>query len=86
MSVQPNARDTSAAAEHFQIELLRRAGTCRRASLALSWSEMVMGLVRRGLSRLYPSDPSDPGVLFVRLHYGEALATRLRDYLSRRHA
>ena len=69
----------------MQVELLRAAGTARRAALARSLSATVIGLSRAAIQRRHP-ELSETEVLlrWVALHYGEDLAERVRSYLLRR--
>ena len=77
--------DTEPEAERVQIDLLRRAGVARRARLALSLSQMVIGLARRAIRRSLPdATEEDLGLRFVELHYGRELAGELRGYLALR--
>ena len=75
----PLATDTSAAAEHAQLRLLRAATIGRRARLALSLTRTTLALARRALRRARPgASERDLRLAFVELHYGSALAGRLR--------
>jgi hypothetical protein len=80
--------DTDAEAERTQIELLRRAGAGRRASMALSLSATVIDLARRAIrgSLAGPVVEEDVGLRFVERHYGPGLAADLRRYLETRRA
>jgi hypothetical protein len=74
--------DTDPEAARVQMELLRRASPARRLRLALSLSRSVMALSREGIARRSPrTSPEEVGLEFVRLHYGEALATEVRQRL-----
>ena len=75
----PLATDTSAAAEHEQLRLLRAATIGRRARLAFSLTRTTLALARRALRRARPgASERDLRLVFVELHYGSALAGRLR--------
>lgn len=75
--------DTHEDAARVHIELLRRAGTTRRAALALSLSHTTISLSRRALRERMPGAPEREVLLrWVELHYGEDLATRVRAYLG----
>lgn len=77
------SRDTSAAAERVQIQLLRQATPARRFALARSLSRTTIELSRRAIREANP-DWSEAQVLhrWVELHYGASLAARLRPYLD----
>ncbi len=75
----PLAADTSLAAEQAQFRLLRAATTGRRARLALSLTTTTLTLARRALRRARQgASERDLRLAFVELHYGSALAHRLR--------
>ena len=79
------ASDTSAEAARVQLELLRNASTERRLTLALSLSATAMTLSRHGLRASNPSFTDEElGLAFVKHHYGEELASRVRAYLAGR--
>lgn len=77
--------DTSPAVEAIQIDLLRRAGIGRRASLALSLSRAAIRASRRAIARRHP-ELDEQGVLlrWAELHYGDEIAGRVRRYLASR--
>lgn len=67
--------DTDAAAERVQLDLLRRAGSARRAQMALSLSATTIALARRAIGRRQAGASAEQvGVRFVELHYGAELA------------
>jgi hypothetical protein len=78
-------QDTRPEAASVQIALLRQASVGRRAALARSLSATVIELSRRALGDRM-RDATDAEVLdrWVALNYGEALASRIRRYLSAR--
>jgi hypothetical protein len=74
--------DTDPETARVQMGLLQRASSARRLRLALSLSQSVMALSRGGIARRLPrASPEEVGLEFVRLHYGEALATEVRQRL-----
>ena len=77
--------DTPPAIEAIQLDLLRRAGTARRAALALNLSRAAIRASRRAIARRHP-ELDEQGVLlrWAELHYGEELAGRVRRYLASR--
>ena len=77
--------DTDPDAESVQIELLRQAGTARRAGMALSLSAQVIDLAYRAIRRSLPGATEEEVRLrFVERHYGEELAEDLRRFLAAR--
>ena len=75
--------DTSPEAEKVQIELVRQASTAERIARMQSLSAMVIKLSRRAIARANPElSAREVDLLWVRLHYGKALADELRKYLS----
>ena len=77
--------DTDPDADRVQIELLRQAGTARRAGMALSLSAQVIGLARRAIRRsLVDPTEEEVSLRFVERHYGEELASDLRRFLAAR--
>jgi hypothetical protein len=78
--------DTHPAIAAKQLELLRRAGSERRAALARSLSRSVIDLSRRELAVRMPGATADEVRLrWVEHHYGADLAEGLRAYLAARH-
>jgi hypothetical protein len=77
--------DTPPAVEAIQLDLLRKAGTARRAALALNLSRSAIRASRRAIARRHP-ELDEQGVLlrWAELHYGEELAGRVRRYLASR--
>lgn len=80
-------RDTHPAAAAVQLDLLRRAGTARRAALTLRLSQSVIDASRRAIARRHPElDARGRQLRWVELHYGHDLADRVRRYLAERAA
>jgi hypothetical protein len=77
------SRDTDFSAEMAQIDLLRKAGVGRRASIAISLSETAIGLARKAI-RLQERTDRDALLRFVTIHYGPELAERVDKDLQRR--
>ena len=80
----PILSDTSRGARLVQLDLFRRATPQRRAALAISWSQTAIFLARQGLCQLSGGDDSALSILFVRFHYGDELADKLKGYLEER--
>ncbi|MHB9029338.1 MAG: hypothetical protein ACYC9O_11275 [Candidatus Latescibacterota bacterium] len=76
--------DTDPKAEEFQIALLRRATVAERFALTRSLSRTVMQLSRRAIARANPGlSEQELDILFVKYHYGDQLAEKLREYWNR---
>jgi hypothetical protein len=68
-----------------QVELMRLAGPRRRAALALRLSDQTIALARRAIARRHPEmSKQELRVEFVRIHYGQELASRLERWLVER--
>ena len=77
--------DTHPSAARVQIELLRKAGTTKRAALALSLSHSVIAMSRRALRERMPgASVRDVLLRWVSLHYGHDLAERVAAYVDGR--
>ena len=75
---------TSSAAEQVQARLLREAGSARRFARARSLSASVVSLARRAIRNRHPGwSENDVLLEFVRTHYGEELAAKVRRRLQR---
>jgi hypothetical protein len=77
--------DTHPAAEAVQLDLLRRAGVTRRATIALRLSQDVVERSRRALRNAMPgATEADVRLRWVELWYGAELAGRIQTYLASR--
>jgi hypothetical protein len=75
--------DTDREAERVQLELLRRAGSTRRAAMALRLSAEVLTMARRAVRRAMPgATEQEVALRFVELHYGRQLAEGLRRHFD----
>ncbi len=87
VTIPPRSSDTSAEAEHVQIELIRAAPVSRRLGMAWSLSATVIGAARRALARAQPlASAEERDLRFVEIQYGSNLAEALRADLARRRA
>lgn len=83
--MKPFIEDTDDKTKRVQVELLRKAGLTRRVSLALSLSDTVIHLARKAIAEARPElTPREQALFFVEVHYGDALATKVRQYLIRK--
>jgi hypothetical protein len=76
--------DTDPRAAAVQLDLLRRAGTERRAAMAVRLSDAVVELSRRALRERSPVGIEEQELMlrWAELHYGADLARRIRAYLA----
>jgi hypothetical protein len=80
-----DVNDTHPSAARVQLELLRKAGTTRRAALALSLSHDVIAMSRRALRERMPgASERDVLLRWVSLCYGHDLAARVTACLDDR--
>jgi len=85
--VSDGVSDTHPAAAAVQLALLREAGTARRAALTLRLSQSVIDASRRAIARRHPElDAQGIQLRWAELHYGQAMADRVRAYLAERAA
>jgi len=83
--MRSQSEDTDRKTELKQIELLRNATVARRATLAFSLSETMIGLARRAIQQADPKlSPQEVRLRFVALHYDPELAARLGMDLKQR--
>lgn len=76
-------QDTHPSVERKQIELLRHAGARWRLVMGMRMGEDAIQLSRRELRRLHPKlNDQQIALLWVRVHYGEDIASRLQQHLS----
>ncbi|MEO6694390.1 MAG: hypothetical protein ABIY50_04675 [Ignavibacteria bacterium] len=78
--------DTNPKAETLLIEMIRELNTSQRISKALSLSSSIINLSKRAIERANPNkDKSELDLLFVKLHYGNELADKLKLFLQNTH-
>ena len=84
--MKTQSSDTHPAAEAVQINLLRKAGTAKRLSIAFSLSESVCRLALDGIRRAHPEASDEEALhIFAEVHYGRTLAEKVLKSLKRRH-
>jgi len=77
--------DTHPQARRVQIELLRQAGPQRRLQMTIGLTDHVLRLSQRGIAQAQPKlSAIERNLLFVRVHYGRAIAEQMERYLKRR--
>ena len=82
--MKTRSRDTHPDIERVQIDLLRKAGIARRATLMRSISGTVMSLARRAIREANPdASEEELAIIFAEVHYGPELASGLREHFSK---
>jgi hypothetical protein len=77
--------DTPPEAARVQIELLRKAGPQRRAAIGSGLTNASKWRARRAIAIARPElSDREQQLFFIKLHYGNDLAQRVREALSRR--
>jgi hypothetical protein len=80
--MQPPLDDTHPEIQERQVALIRNAGLVERAQRMRSLSRTAVYLSRRAILRAHPDySQQEANLLFVRLHYGDDVADRLRNHL-----
>ena len=75
--------DTNPEAEKVLISLIRSKSIPERLSRLESLSSLTIRLSKRGIARANPDkSKKEIDLLFVRLHYGETLFNKLKQFLS----
>ncbi len=83
VQMKPGLSDTAEEIERIQVAMIRRLSVAERISRSRSLSQTAMQLARRAIRRANPNlTERELELRFVSLHYGEHLASSLRDYLS----
>lgn len=82
--MKPQSKDTSPEAEKFLIELLRQKTPSEKFRQILSLSQTVIQLSKRAIARRHPHlNKQQITLLFIKYHYGEDLAERVKKYLDK---
>jgi hypothetical protein len=80
--LQPN--DTHPKAQEKQISLIRQLSVAERISRLRSFSQTIIQLSRRAVTRVNPSlSREELNCKIIAHHYGNDLAERLHKYLNR---
>lgn len=83
--MKPQSLDTNLKAEAVQIQLICRVSVAQRIARMRALTASLMRLSKRAIRRANPEASQDElDVLFVKYHYGDALAARLQAYLQER--
>ena len=74
--------DTPTKVLQAQAALLREAGPTRRAALGLAMTTQALAMSRRAIQQRHPDlSEQDVLLLWAEIHYGKALADRVRVHL-----
>ncbi|NOY76641.1 MAG: hypothetical protein GXO76_02095 [Calditrichaeota bacterium] len=83
--MKTQSKDTRPEAEKFLIELLRQKMPSEKFRQILSLSQTVAQLSKRAIARQHPDlNKQQITLLFIKYHYGEDLAERVKKYLDKR--
>ncbi len=75
--------DTNPEVERVLISLLRKLSAEEKLNRTLQFSSSIINLSKRVIARANPDlSEVEKNILFVRLHYGNELADKLRKYLN----
>lgn len=76
------SRDTKPEAEAVLLALVRSMSPAEKLNQVRSLSQLVIGLSRRAIERANRGrDSTELDRLFIGLHYGEPLASKVAEYL-----
>jgi hypothetical protein len=77
--------DTHPGAEKVLIELQRGMSPAEKLNQVRSQSRVTIALAKRAIARANRElGEQEVDLLFIRLHYGEPLAQRVKEYLKKR--
>jgi len=75
--------DTKPEVEKFLLSLLQKSNSATRIFQVCSLTNMTINLSKRAISRVNPDlCKKELDILFVKYHYGNALAEKLSDYFD----
>lgn len=78
-----NINDTNPKVESILIEMIRKLSISQRLAKTISFSSSVINLSKRAIYRANPGkSKSELDLIFVRLHYGNELADKLKLFLQ----
>lgn len=82
--MRPQSIDTNLAVEIKLIDMIRKLTTSQRMLKSFSLSSTVINLSKRAINRANPNkDKTELDLIFVKLHYGNELADKLKLYLQK---
>jgi len=82
--MRTQSSDTNPKVEIQLIEMIRKLNTSQRLLKTLSLSSSIINLSKRAINRANPNkDKSECDLLFVKFHYGNELAHKLKLYLQK---
>jgi hypothetical protein len=77
------SNDTCAEAERILISLIRKENISKKLSRIFSFSQTTIQLSKRAIARANTNlDTGQINLLFIKYHYGEDLAERVKRYLE----
>lgn len=77
--------DTNPEVERVLISLLRKLNPTQKLEQVQSFSSSIINLSKRAIDRANPHlSKEEKNILFVKYHYGDELADKLRKYLDQR--
>ena len=77
------SRDTNPEVERVLISLIRKLSTEEKLNRVLHFSSSIINLSKRAIHRANPDlSEEEKNILFVKYHYGNDLADKLREYLN----
>lgn len=77
--------DTNPEVEKVLILLLRNLSTEEKLNRTLQFSTSIINLSKRAIARANPNlSEAERDILFVRFHYGDELADKLREFLKQK--
>ena len=75
--------DTDPKIEEMRISMIRKSKITDRISLLNSLSQTVIRLSRKAIARANPGKSEEElNYLFVKYHYGEETAKRIKDFMA----
>jgi hypothetical protein len=78
--------DTHAEAERALVILTRKESLSKKFSHILSFSQTIIQLSKRAISRANRKlDADQKKLLFIKFHYGKGLADRVEKYIGKGH-
>ncbi|MCH8127953.1 hypothetical protein IIC38_18685 [candidate division KSB1 bacterium] len=83
--MRTQSSDTHPEVERILIDLTRKVTVAEKFSQVRELSNMAMQLSRRAIARANPGlSENEVDLLFVKYHYGDDVANRLKNHLEKR--
>ena len=75
--------DTNPEVERVLISLIRKLSTEEKLNRTLQFSSSIINLSKKAIHRANPDlSEEERNILFVKYHYGDELADKLKEYLN----